>query len=449
MLPARSGSPMLKFLLFSCFFPLPVWVSAQVSEPIPKQILECENPGDHCNQAEGGATALWQLNGGTGVGEWVFFGDVANLRVDGFDAHSVVIKRINSENSPTPGLTATHTGTRHGNLIDGTAAFSWPGHPETGSKEVAWHAAILESDVETRPATPCSPKFAAESGEFGGPAAHSSWLVGKRFAEDGNYEEAMKWYRRAASAGSAIAAYEVAQLYHTGYTLPSAHEGPITTARFAPADQPEAFRWYNIAAQRGYTRGMNMVAMFYFFGDKVNGSKVPSNNEQGMCWTNLSAERDDTVAQVALAYLNLQVLQSSTGQENKKQAFDTVRTQIDKLHRLNSRFKDQCSALKQEMSKQLPSPREIQVIDVVEVHGSAEFVCLATLEPLRQDDRDGLIDQLRGSRVPNWPYTIYELAGGSVSIKRMSFSDLFVQTSTGLTSAIDSIVATSSKLQRQ
>src|SRR5580704_7427769 len=130
---------MLKFLLVPCFFSLSLWVSAQASEPVRKQILECENPGDLCNQAEGGATALWELNGGTGVGEWVFFGDVANLSVDRFDAHSVVIKRINSEKSPTPGLTATYTGTRRGNLIDGTATFSWPGHPQTGPKEMTWH----------------------------------------------------------------------------------------------------------------------------------------------------------------------------------------------------------------------------------------------------------------------------------------------------------------------
>lgn len=132
--------------------------------------------------------------------------------------------------------------------------------------------------------------------------AVDAWQKGKDLAGDGKFGEALVWYCRSAAAGNANAAYEIGELFNTGYQLPSTHDGANIRSNFVPADRAEAFYWYKMAADRGYTRAMSKVAVFYVLGDeKMKGSGVTKNTAEAVRWTIKAADKGDTVAQGSLA----------------------------------------------------------------------------------------------------------------------------------------------------
>jgi hypothetical protein len=96
---------------------------------MPVTMTECEGT-NNC--------ATWTFLGGQGNGQWPS-GEVANLSVEKFDNDSVVIRRADSTGSAA-GLTATYTGTRHGDRVGGEFTSSWPGH--WNGKSGNWYATV-------------------------------------------------------------------------------------------------------------------------------------------------------------------------------------------------------------------------------------------------------------------------------------------------------------------
>jgi hypothetical protein len=105
----------------------PTASSPQAATPIT--MTECEGT-NNC--------ATWTLLGSQGNGKWPS-GEEANLTVEKAEADTVVIRRADST-GPSAGLTATYTGTRHGDRIGGEFISSWPGHwsNQTGN----WYATV-------------------------------------------------------------------------------------------------------------------------------------------------------------------------------------------------------------------------------------------------------------------------------------------------------------------
>jgi TPR repeat protein len=94
------------------------------AQSIPGKMTECE--ADRCG-------AVWTFQGKEGTGTWGT-GTRANLKVERFDAQGVVIQRTDVSGN-TIGLTATYTGKRNGNRVEGNVTWTWPGHlraPATG-----------------------------------------------------------------------------------------------------------------------------------------------------------------------------------------------------------------------------------------------------------------------------------------------------------------------------
>jgi TPR repeat protein len=58
-----------------------------------------------------------------------------------------------------------------------------------------------------------------------------------------NYEEAAKWFAKAAEQGEAYAQNSLGIMYHNGQGV--------------PRDLMEAYKWYSLAAAKGNTNGMN------------------------------------------------------------------------------------------------------------------------------------------------------------------------------------------------
>ena len=89
-----------------------------------------------------------------------------------------------------------------------------------------------------------------------------------------NYEEAAKWYRKAAEQGHAIAQCELGVCYECGYGVSQNFK--------------EAVRLYHLAAEQGLaTAQYNLGELFYF------GRGVPQNDQKAREWWQKAAEQGD------------------------------------------------------------------------------------------------------------------------------------------------------------
>jgi len=144
---------------------------------VPVTMTECEGT-NNC--------ATWTFLGGQGNGNWPS-GEIANLSVEKSDDSSVVIRRADSTGA-SAGLTATYTGTRHGDQVGGEYTSSWPGHWD--KKSGNWYATVSKAD---NPPVPSVMHFCAancktlvlENGHYKSPAdpGVATWTV-VRFSTD-------------------------------------------------------------------------------------------------------------------------------------------------------------------------------------------------------------------------------------------------------------------------
>ncbi len=113
--------------------------------------------------------------------------------------------------------------------------------------------------------------------EAGDPAYQS--LVGSAYSEGmgvpQNYQEAVRWMRRAAEQGYAVAQFNLGSMYSRG-------EGTLQ-------DYREAVRWYRKATTQGDVDAMTNLGAIYF-----NGEGVPKDLIRAHMWSNLAAAAGDT-----------------------------------------------------------------------------------------------------------------------------------------------------------
>ena len=108
---------------------------------LPPVIVSCE--GDQCDHQGAG---LWVFDGNEGRAAWGY-GAVANMTIDSFDGHSIVISRADPRGTyssrwamPDGIFRARYTGTVDGNMIHGSVYFNGDSaHP------ASWQATIQSS----------------------------------------------------------------------------------------------------------------------------------------------------------------------------------------------------------------------------------------------------------------------------------------------------------------
>jgi TPR repeat protein len=100
---------------------------------------------------------------------------------------------------------------------------------------------------------------------------------GLEFHEQGNYTEAVKWYRKAAKKGDATAQYILGLCYYNGDGVPQ--------------DYTEAAKWYRKAAEQGLAQ-----AQFNLGGCYYDGDGVPKNKAVGIKWMKKAAQQGDEYA---------------------------------------------------------------------------------------------------------------------------------------------------------
>jgi uncharacterized protein len=85
-----------------------------------------------------------------------------------------------------------------------------------------------------------------------------------------NYAEAVKWYRKAADQGFALAQYHLGRMYYIGNGVPK--------------NDAEAVRWFRLAADQGNARAQYVLGLIYAFG-----KGVPQDYVSAHMWFNLAA----------------------------------------------------------------------------------------------------------------------------------------------------------------
>ena len=109
-------------------------------------------------------------------------------------------------------------------------------------------------------------------------SAEEMYEIGKENYKKENYSEAVKWYRKAAEQGYAIAQTDLADMYVIG--------------KGVSQDDSEAVKWYRKAAEQGYAIAQFNLAKRYHFGEGV-----PKDASEAVKWLRKAAEQGNASAQ--------------------------------------------------------------------------------------------------------------------------------------------------------
>jgi S1-C subfamily serine protease len=102
--------------------------------------------------------------------------------------------------------------------------------------------------------------------------AQANYAVGLLFSQDQDYQEAFKWFTKAAEQGHAGAQLILGVMYYNG--------------KGVPQDYKEAVRWFTRSAEQGNAEAQAYVSRMYYYGQGV-----PEDYVQAYKWCNLAAAR--------------------------------------------------------------------------------------------------------------------------------------------------------------
>ena len=145
------------------------------------------------------------------------------------------------------------------------------------------------------------------------------FYYGKGVPQD--YNEAIRWYRKSADQGDAMAQYGLAFMYDRGTGLPQDYAEAVRWGRKAAEqgnamaqsylgfshaqghgvsqDYAEAVRWYRKAAEQGDSKAQYALGYMY-----SRGQGVVQDRAEAVRWYNKAAEQGDTKAQRALGFMS-------------------------------------------------------------------------------------------------------------------------------------------------
>jgi hypothetical protein len=207
--------------------PAPVPIDPQ---GVPLGFQECD--GNQCDHGGGG---IWIFHGQSGEARWPD-GAIAKLTIERFDAGGVVIRRIDTTNSGSPGFTALYTGTARNGRYEGRVDAYWPGHfpkgKPPGMVHYTWFATVPQTACDAKAGL--SAPEALETGQtavrfrraadgfgcFGIAAGQAKSLLGIMYRDgigtEVNYPEAFRWLEAGAIQGEYNAQVALSQMYDVG-----------------------------------------------------------------------------------------------------------------------------------------------------------------------------------------------------------------------------------------
>ena len=288
--------------------------------------------------------------------------------------------------------------------------------------------------------------------------AEDAWIKARQFAliegdgvfgigNWGHVPESLAWYCKASAAGNPVAAYDIAEIFREGYAVNSRGPGgQIITKHFLP-DLPTAFYWYQLAANRRYTRAMLAVAQYYALGsDILKGSGVPKNITEAKRWLSSAAENGDTEALLMLEHLYsgkdtapwgkaLSLPKDLHVASEFRKKIGEIRGDKDKGGKCIDR--ENFGIMKDELPD-ASKGRRILGVSLLAARGSIEVDCILSLSlPQSRENKsdvDQFLDQfsfpgvIHGGAVNSWAYSIYSIPGGKADrIQRQTATEAMIQ----------------------
>ena len=112
---------------------------------------------------------------------------------------------------------------------------------------------------------------------------------GDECMQNGNYDQAVVWFRRAAECGYAKAQYNLGTMYANGQGIRQDDAEAMKWCRL------EAVKWYRLAAEQGHIEAQFTLGMI-----KQDGLGVPQDAAEAAKWCRLAAEQGHAEAQCQL-----------------------------------------------------------------------------------------------------------------------------------------------------
>ena len=117
--------------------------------------------------------------------------------------------------------------------------------------------------------------------------------LGDWYVLPGNHIEGVRWYRKAAEQGNAVAQYNLGLSYNSGLGIPQ--------------NYVECVRWYRKAAKQGYEKALGSLGTSYAYGEGI-----PQNYAEAYVWLSLAAAKSGTGYEDPLVSLREQVAKQLT-----------------------------------------------------------------------------------------------------------------------------------------
>lgn len=115
-------------------------------------------------------------------------------------------------------------------------------------------------------------------------SSEEQYQMGKKYFEQQDYDEAIKWIRKAAERGNPKGLTGLGVMYEYGQGVPQ--------------DYAEAVKWYRKAAEQGDANGQNSLGDMYY-----NGHGVKKSYTEAIKWFRKAAEQGDAYGQYSLGYM--------------------------------------------------------------------------------------------------------------------------------------------------
>jgi TPR repeat protein len=265
-------------------------------------------------------------------------------------------------------------------------------------------------------------------------SAFDAWQKGEDFAHIegdglfgilnwGHTPEALSWYCKSAAGGNGNAAFEIGKIFEDGYTINSTDPTGRIQTTHVPSNKALAFYWYQLAAARGYTRGMIRVGEYYVAAP--DGSGISKDVDRGLDWVRKAAIKGDTEAEMMMWY----AYRSGGWHESKfppiPKSGRTVDDWLGLVRKHLDQYRSDCTDSMDLMVGMLPTQageRAPARAYIELIRNQGEEVCVLVLGAARPKEDETALSELRdllgGGMVNTWSYTLTFIPGSTKAIIR-------------------------------
>jgi TPR repeat protein len=273
--------------------------------------------------------------------------------------------------------------------------------------KTAHHQQLFTDDGCTRDTVPAS-------GEDGFTLYFEGKQVQAEQADQQTDLNALRFFCAAFKAGYGPAAFEIGELYFSGFMLPSIHDdGKIMSDTVLP-NMAIAFDWYQRAAIKGSSQGQIQAAWFdrngpvihFHSGDYRSVNPQPVDIPASMTFLKAAAAAGDTEALRDIIDLNTRGIDGAESSATRERDLAGWKSQLKM--KMDIAQKVCLGMLPKIVKEELEAGRLVNGLSAAQSHDNS-VICLVTLEETKTPDSipGEIFGVLNGRPLASWVYTLY------------------------------------------